>query len=33
MLPLFLRRAMDDRRNDDLYSYRVEWDDEGVPAG
>lgn len=33
MLPLFLRRAMDDRRNDDLYTYRVEWDASGVPAG
>lgn len=33
MLPLFLRRAMDDRRNDDLYTFRVEWDASGVPAG
>ena len=33
MLPMFLRNAMDDRRNDDLYSYRVAWDASGVPAG
>lgn len=33
MLPLFLRNAMRDRRNDDLYLHHVEWDARGVPAG
>lgn len=32
MLPLFLRNAMDDRRNDDLYLHHVAWDEQGVPA-
>lgn len=32
MLPMFLRNAMDDRRNDDLYLHHVAWDEQGVPA-
>jgi 2-polyprenyl-6-methoxyphenol hydroxylase-like FAD-dependent oxidoreductase len=32
LLPRFLRNAMDDHRNDDLYLHRVAWDGQGVPA-
>jgi 2-polyprenyl-6-methoxyphenol hydroxylase-like FAD-dependent oxidoreductase len=32
MLPRFLRRAMEDHRNDDLYAFHVDWDAEGVPV-
>lgn len=32
MLPLFLRKAMGDHRNDDLYNHRIEWDERSGAA-
>ena len=30
MLPVFLRNAMDDHRNDDLYNHRIDWDEQSA---